>query len=46
MLHVEMSWITAKPLRLGDAIGYMAGEVRPAVEGQPGSLGTSLLTGP
>lgn len=43
MLHVEMSRITAEPLRLGDAISYLAGAVRPAVEGQPGNLGTSLL---
>ena len=46
MLHVEMSWITAEPLRLRDAVSYLAGEVRPAVEGQPGSLGTSLLIDP
>jgi hypothetical protein len=46
VLHIEMSWITAKPLRLGDAIGYLASEVRPAVEGQPGNLGTSLLITP
>ena len=43
MLHIEMSRITADPLRLGDAISYLASEVRPAVEGQSGSLGTSLL---
>ena len=46
MLHVEMSWITAEPLRLGDAISYLAGEVRPAVEDRPGNLGTSLLIDP
>jgi hypothetical protein len=42
--HVEVSRITGDPLRLGDAISYLAGELRPAVERQPGSLGTSLLT--
>ena len=34
------------PLRLDDAISYMASEVRPAVERQPGSLGTSLFIDP
>lgn len=46
MLHVEMSRITAEPPRLGDAIRYLASEARPAVEGQPGNLGTSLLIDP
>jgi hypothetical protein len=46
VLHVEMSRITGEPLRLGDAISYLAGEVRPAVEGQSGNLGTSLLIDP
>ncbi len=46
MLHVEVSRITAEPLRLGDAISYLTSEVRPAVEGQPGNLGMSLLVGP
>ena len=41
-----MSWITAMPLPLGDAISYLASEVRPAVERQPGNLGTSLLIDP
>ena len=43
MLHVEVSWISGDPFQLGDAISYLAGEVRPAVERQPGNLGTSLL---
>jgi hypothetical protein len=34
------------PPRLGDTISYMASEVRPAVERQPGSLGTSLFIDP
>lgn len=46
MLHVETSWITAKPLRLGDAISYLASEVRPAVKRQPGNLGTLLFLDP
>jgi hypothetical protein len=46
VLQVEMSWITAMPLPLGDAISYLASEVRPAVERQPGNLGTSLLIDP
>jgi len=46
LLHVEVSRITGKSLRLGDAISYLASEVRPAVERQPGSLGTSLLIDP
>lgn len=31
------------PPQLGDAISYLASEARPAVERQPGNLGTSLL---
>ncbi|HEX6454582.1 MAG TPA: hypothetical protein VF060_34605 [Trebonia sp.] len=46
MLHIEMSWITAMPPQLGDAIGYLASEARPAVERQPENLGTSLLIDP
>jgi hypothetical protein len=46
VLQIEMNWITATPLRLGDAISYLASEVRPAVEHQPGNLGTSLLISP
>jgi hypothetical protein len=44
--HVEVSRITGDPLRLGDAISYLAGELGPALEREPGSLGTSLLTDP
>jgi hypothetical protein len=43
MLHVEVNWITGDPLRLSEAISYLVGEVRGAVERQHGSLGTSLL---
>jgi hypothetical protein len=43
-VHVEVSRITAEPLRLGDGISYLAREARPAVERLPDSLGTSLLT--
>ena len=46
MLHVEVSRIAGDPLRLGDTISYMASEVRPAVERQPGSLGTALFIDP
>jgi hypothetical protein len=37
--------LSYEPLWLGDAISYLANEVRPAVEGWPGNLG-SLLIGP
>ena len=46
MLHVEVSRITGDPLRLDDAIDYMANDGRPAVERRPGNLGTSLLIDP
>jgi hypothetical protein len=46
MLHVEVSRITGDPLRLGDAISFLAGEAGPAVERTHGSLGTSLLADP
>jgi len=46
VLHVEVSRITGDPLRLDDAIDYMANEGRPAVEGRPGNLGTALLIDP
>ena len=43
MLHVEVNQITADPLRMDDAVSHLAREVRPVIERQPGSLGTSLL---
>ena len=46
MLHVEVSRITADPGRLADAVRYLTSEGRPAVERQPGNLGTSLLLAP
>jgi transposase len=46
MLQVEVNWITGDPLRLNDAISYLASGARAAVERQPGSLGMSLLSDP
>jgi len=46
VLHVEVSRISGDPLRLGDAVDYLASELRPAVERQHGSLGTALLINP
>ena len=46
MLHTRLDLITADPLVLGGCIKYIEGEVRPAVESQPGSLGLSLLASP
>jgi hypothetical protein len=46
VLHVEVSRMTGDPLRLGDAISYIASEARPVVEHQPGNLGTSLFIDP
>jgi len=44
--HVHVSRISGDPLRLRDAVSYLASEVRPAVERQQGSLGTALLISP
>jgi hypothetical protein len=46
VLHVEVSRIAGDRLWLSDAIRYVTSEARPAVERQPGSLGTSLLVDP
>ncbi len=46
MLHVQVNLITADPRVLGDLIRRIEGEVRPAAESQPGSLGMSLSTNP
>lgn len=46
MLHVEVNRITSDPLRLGEATSYVTSEVRPALERQPGNLGTLLLIDP
>jgi hypothetical protein len=45
-MHVEVDTVTVDPLRLGDVISHTAGEICPALERQPGSLGTLLLTDP
>jgi hypothetical protein len=37
--------MTRDPLRLGDAISYLASEARLVSGHQPGNLGTSLLIG-
>jgi hypothetical protein len=46
VLHVRLNLITADPLRLGESVRYVESEVRPAVEGQRGNLGMSLLANP
>jgi hypothetical protein len=46
VLHVEVSRIAGDLLLLGETISYLTSEVRPAVERQPGSLGTSLFIDP
>lgn len=46
MLHVRFNLITADPARLGDSVQFIESEVRPQVEGQPGSLGTALYAKP
>jgi heme-degrading monooxygenase HmoA len=45
-MHVEVDTVTGDPVRLAEAISYAASEVRPALERQPGSLGTLLLIDP
>lgn len=44
MLHVRFNFLTADPLRLGDSVKFVESEVRPQVDSQPGSLGTSFYT--
>lgn len=46
MLHVRFNFLTADPHRLGDSVKFIESEVRPQVDSQPGSLGTSLYTDP
>jgi heme-degrading monooxygenase HmoA len=46
MLHVRFNFLTADPLRLGDSVKFIESEVRPQVDSQPGSLGTSLYADP
>jgi heme-degrading monooxygenase HmoA len=44
MQHVRFNLITADPERLADSVKFIQAEVRPQVDSQPGSLGTSLYT--
>src|SRR6266481_2009592 len=44
MQHVRFNLITADPERLADSVKFIRAEVRPQVDSQPGSLGTSLYT--
>jgi hypothetical protein len=46
MEHVRFNLITADPERLADSVKFIQAEVRPQVDSQPGSLGTSLYTDP
>ena len=46
MLHVRFNFMTADPARLAESVKFIESEVRPQVEGQPGSLGTALYTDP
>ena len=46
MLHIRFNLITADPQKLGDSIKFIQNEVRPQVESQPGSLGTTLYADP
>jgi hypothetical protein len=41
-LHMRFNLITADPQKLGDSIKFIESEVRPQVDSQPGSLGTTL----
>jgi hypothetical protein len=43
VLHIRLSRIAAEPPALDDCVAYIESEARPAVEGRPGSLGTSVL---
>lgn len=46
MLHVRLSRITAGELAVDGCIKFIEGDVRLAMEGQPGNLGLSLLANP
>jgi hypothetical protein len=46
MQHVRFNLITADPQRLAESVKFIEAEVRPQVDSQPGSLGTSLYTDP
>jgi hypothetical protein len=46
MMYAGFNLITGDPQRLGDSLQYIESTLRPLVESQPGSLGTSLCTDP
>ena len=46
MMQARLSMITADPAQLGHAMTFLHDEVRPGVEGQPGSLGIALAADP
>ena len=46
VLHMRFNLITADPQKLGDSIKFIESEVRPQVESQPGSLGTTVYADP
>ena len=46
MLHLRLNLIAAGPPVLDECVRYIEGELRPALESQPGSLGLSLLVSP
>ena len=46
MLHLRLNLIAAGPSVLDECVKYIEGELRPALESQPGSLGLSLLISP
>jgi hypothetical protein len=43
---MRFNLITADPQKLGDSIKFIESEVRPQVDSQPGSLGTTLYSNP
>ena len=45
-LHLRLNLIAAGPHVLRECVKYIEGEVRPALESQPDSLGLSLLISP
>jgi hypothetical protein len=46
VLHMRFNLITADPHKLGESVKFIESEVRPQVESQPGSLGTTVYTNP
>lgn len=43
MFHIRLSMITADALEFDACLNYLESEVRPALAGEPGSMGLSLL---